>query len=91
MGIILRELSFLPAQSLVLSVGSSERLNRQKRPAPKIEPRGQGGSYLRSRRRLTRIRVAFGKSFFERSIVPVDVIVKMNDPILSYDNGAIQN
>jgi len=42
-------------------------------------------------RRLSRIRITLGKSFFERSVVPVNVGVKMNDSILSYDNGTIQN
>jgi hypothetical protein len=40
-------------------------------------------------RRLTRIRITLRKSFFERSVVPIDVIVKMNDPILSYYDSTI--
>ena len=40
-------------------------------------------------RRLNRIRISLRKGFFERSVVPVDVIVKMNDSIFSNDDSAI--
>jgi hypothetical protein len=42
-------------------------------------------------RPLTRIRITLRKSLFERSVVPVDVIVKMNYSILCYNDRAIQD
>ena len=39
----------------------------------------------------TRIRITLRKNLLERSVVAVDVVVKMNDSILSHDNGAIDD
>jgi hypothetical protein len=43
------------------------------------------------RRRLTRIRISFRKNFFERGVVSVDIVVKVNESVLSHDNGAIDD
>ncbi len=40
---------------------------------------------------LTRIRITLLKHFFERGVVPVDVIVKVNDAILRHDHGGIND
>jgi hypothetical protein len=39
----------------------------------------------------TRIRITLRENLLERSVVAVDVVVKMNDSILSHDNGAIDD
>jgi hypothetical protein len=43
------------------------------------------------RRRLTRIRITFRENFFERGVMAIDVVVKMNESILSDDSGAIDD
>ena len=43
------------------------------------------------RRRLTRIRISLRKNFFECGIVPIDVVVKMNDSILIDNRSAIND
>jgi hypothetical protein len=95
MGTVLQELSFLPAESLSSQCQFRcdwiDRMVLLRRSRSVRQLSRASLSVAWGRRRLTRIRVTLGKSFFERSVVSVDVVVKMNDSILSYDNGAIQN
>jgi hypothetical protein len=95
---VLQELSFLPAESLSSQVSvpcdwiDGIVLLRRSSLARSVRQLSRASlSFVWGRRRLTRIRVTLRKNFFERSVVPVDVVVKMNDFILSYDNGAVQN
>jgi Bacterial protein of unknown function (DUF882) len=43
------------------------------------------------RGRLTRIRISLRKNFFECGIVSVNIVVKMNESVLSHDDGAIDD
>jgi hypothetical protein len=43
------------------------------------------------RRRLTGIGITLRKNLFERGVVSVDVVVKMNESILRHDYGGIQD